>query len=407
MRRLRDLTSKLGHETSGSDTAKNGHDEKNVVGADLVVFSSAISQDNVELNYARKNNVPIVSRAQYLSSISDGFGFTVAVSGTHGKTTATAMTALAMRSVNPTLHVGADFSLEDEEKEDVFITEACEYKRNFLYLYPDVAVILNCELDHTDYYRDEQEVINAFYEFSGHAKKVVVNGDDNNLNGLRGDNVITFGKNKHNHVRAYGVCKNKRGGYDFMVSVYGVALGEISLSVLGEHNVYNALSAIAVALDYGISFAQIKEGIETFIGVKRRLEKVGERKGVEVYSDYAHHPTEIKACISTLKDEKRLIVVFEPHTYSRTCDLLSQFAVCFDGADEVVFAPIFGAREQGDDSIMDKLVASVKQKMPVKLFSSYEQICDYLVANVKSGERIVIVGAGSIDKLSRLFLETT
>ena len=404
MRRLRELTSKFGHETSGSDVASGGHDQKNVYGAELVVFSSAVNLDNEELVYAREKSLPVVSRAQYLAKISERFNSTVAVSGTHGKTTATAMTATAMRSLRPTLHVGANFSLDKNEREDVFITEACEYRRNFLFLCPDVAVILNCEWEHTDCYRDEEEVKSAFLEFAKRSKKVVVNGDEENLKNIRGENVITFGKGEGNDIWASQVRKNARGGYDFTVTAYGLILGGISLSVLGEHNVYNALSAVAVALDYGISFAQIKQELEQFKGVGRRLERVGVKRGVEVYCDYAHHPTEIRACVRSLKGEKRLIVVYEAHTYSRTYDLFDKFTRCFEGADEVIFAPVFGAREKGDDAVINKLMRGVSVKTPAKYFSSYDKIKEYLVSSLKVGERVVFVGAGNIDRLCKAFV---
>lgn len=409
MKRLREITEKLGHETSGSDLATGGHRAENVAGSDLVVYTGAIPYDNVELVYARAHGIPTVERAEYLGAIAASFQKVIAVAGTHGKTTATGMLKEIFASRYPCVHIGGELKVKPEtEKNEYFITEACEYRRSFLYLKPYIGIVLNAELDHTDYYKDIFDIRSAFGGFTQNCDTVFYNGDDYGLKSvINGKRALSFGFGEHNDFRAVAAAADKDNVWSFNVSAAGLNLGRLTLSVKGRHNVYNALAAASAALTEGLPLSEIEEGLKAFTGVKRRMEYLGEVHGAAVYTDYAHHPTEIRALIQALKNDGRLILVFEPHTYSRTSDLFDEFVKCFDGADEVIFAPVYGARETSGKADSADLCFEVSKRMPAKYFGSYDEINDYLNGILKKGDTVVFTGAGTInlagEKLISLF----
>lgn len=393
MRTLRTITARLGHETSGSDLTTGGHDPNNVKGANLVVFTGAISADNPELSAARENGVPTIERSEYLAAIAASFGRVIAIAGSHGKTTATALTAAATACLNPTVHIGGEYSGGDGN--EYFITEACEFRRSFLMLAPDVGVILNADLDHTDCYKTEAEAVEAFLAFGRRCRKLCVNGDDPRL-GIDHPDKITFGLGENCDVRAVGLCADGENRYSFSLFCLGVNMGRIELSLVGRHNVYNALAAASVALGEGVSMSEIARAFVGFKGVARRMETLGYVHGARVIADYAHHPTEIRALIASLRPRARLIVVFEPHTYSRTRDLFDKFATCFRGADEVVFLPVFAAREKTGEVTSVDLYNAVSKIMPARYFGSYAEAENYLFGEVGEGDIVVFAGAGTI-----------
>lgn len=393
MRTLRTITARLGHETSGSDLTTGGHDPNNVKGANLVVFTGAISADNPELSAARENGVPTIERSEYLAAIAASFGRVIAIAGSHGKTTATALTAAATACLNPTVHIGGEYAGGDGN--EYFITEACEFRRSFLMLAPDVGVILNADLDHTDCYKTEAEAVEAFLAFGRRCRKLCVNGDDPRL-GIDHPDKITFGLGENCDVRAVGLCADGENRYSFSLFCLGVNMGRLELSLVGRHNVYNALAAASVALGEGVSMSEIARAFVGFKGVARRMETLGYVRGARVIADYAHHPTEIRALIASLRPRARLIVVFEPHTYSRTRDLFDKFATCFRGADEVVFLPVFAAREKTGEVTSVDLYNAVSKIMPARYFGSYAEAENYLFGEVGEGDIVVFAGAGTI-----------
>lgn len=393
MRTLRTITARLGHETSGSDLTTGGHDPNNVKGANLVVFTGAISADNPELSAARENGVPTIERSEYLAAIAASFGRVIAIAGSHGKTTATALTAAATACLNPTVHIGGEYAGGDGN--EYFITEACEFRRSFLMLAPDVGVILNADLDHTDCYKTEAEAVEAFLAFGRRCRKLCVNGDDPRL-GIDHPDKITFGLGENCDVRAVGLCADGENRYSFSLFCLGVNMGRLELSLVGRHNVYNALAAASVALGEGVSMSDIARAFVGFKGVARRMETLGYVRGARVIADYAHHPTEIRALIASLRPRARLIVVFEPHTYSRTRDLFDKFATCFRGADEVVFLPVFAAREKTGEVTSVDLYNAVSKIMPARYFGSYAEAENYLFGEVGEGDIVVFAGAGTI-----------
>lgn len=393
MRTLRTITARLGHETSGSDLTTGGHDPNNVKGANLVVFTGAISADNPELSAARENGVPTIERSEYLAAIAASFGRVIAIAGSHGKTTATALTAAATACLNPTVHIGGEYAGGDGN--EYFITEACEFRRSFLMLAPDVGVILNADLDHTDCYKTEAEAVEAFLAFGRRCRKLCVNGDDPRL-GIDHPDKITFGLGENCDVRAVGLCADGENRYSFSLFCLGVNMGRLELSLVGRHNVYNALAAASVALGEGVSMSEIARAFVGFKGVARRMETLGYVRGARVIADYAHHPTEIRALIAALRPRARLIVVFEPHTYSRTRDLFDKFATCFRGADEVVFLPVFAAREKTGEVTSVDLYNAVSKTMPARYFGSYTEAENYLFGEVGEGDIVVFAGAGTI-----------
>lgn len=393
MRTLRTITARLGHETSGSDLTTGGHDPNNVKGANIVVFTGAISADNPELSAARENGVPTIERSEYLAAIAASFGRVIAIAGSHGKTTATALTAAATACLNPTVHIGGEYAGGDGN--EYFITEACEFRRSFLMLAPDVGVILNADLDHTDCYKTEAEAVEAFLAFGRRCRKLCVNGDDPRL-GIDHPDKITFGLGENCDVRAVGLCADGENRYSFSLFCLGVNMGRLELSLVGRHNVYNALAAASVALGEGVSMSEIARAFVGFKGVARRMETLGYVRGARVIADYAHHPTEIRALIAALRPRARLIVVFEPHTYSRTRDLFDKFATCFRGADEVVFLPVFAAREKTGEVTSVDLYNAVSKIMPARYFGSYAEAENYLFGEVGEGDIVVFAGAGTI-----------
>lgn len=393
MRTLKTITARLGHETSGSDLTTGGHDPNNVKGANLVVFTGAISADNPELSAARENGVPTIERSEYLAAIAASFGRVIAIAGSHGKTTATALTAAATACLNPTVHIGGEYSGGDGN--EYFITEACEFRRSFLMLAPDVGVILNADLDHTDCYKTEAEAVEAFLAFGRRCRKLCINGDDPRL-GIDHPDKITFGLGENCDVRAVGLCADGENRYSFSLFCLGVNMGRLELSLVGRHNVYNALAAASVALGEGVSMSEIARAFVGFKGVARRMETLGYVRGARVIADYAHHPTEIRALIASLRPRARLIVVFEPHTYSRTRDLFDKFATCFRGADEVVFLPVFAAREKTGEVTSVDLYNAVSKIMPARYFGSYAEAENYLFGEVGEGDIVVFAGAGTI-----------
>lgn len=404
---LKNLTQSYGHEVSGSDAAAFGHDKKNVQGCDLVVYSGAIPPDNEELVAARQLNIPVMERAVYLGLISLGYDRVVAVAGSHGKTTVTAMTYAACKADAPTLHLGGRMDgCEYIGEKKLFITEACEYRRSFLQLEPDIGVVLNAELDHTDYYKNLADILSAFRQFIKQSKTALINGDDPNLRALQGGHILTFGLSEKNDFTAGTVTPIPGDGHRFLFSFRGAALGELTVRAPGIHSVYNALAAASAATLAGQNFVAIAEGLAAFKGVSRRFEFLGEYNGAAIYTDYAHHPTEITAALGSIDKHTvgRVMVVFEPHTFSRTATFLQGFVSALSAADEVILAPVFRSREKGGKADSGVLSAALQAKTPCTLCDSYKTVNAAVRDKAQKGDIVIYMGAGDIDGAGRQLL---
>ncbi len=410
MKVLRKLSEANGAQTSGSDSALNGHDEKFVYGADTVVYSSAIPQNNPELTYAREHGLQVMSRAEYLGQISSQYSLTVAVAGSHGKTTTTAMLGCIFAPHNPTVHLGGEYGGECGHVggKRFFITEACEYRRNFLHILPKISVVLNVELDHTDYYRDIADITSAFEVFSRSAPVRIVNGDDEASAPLRKGKYITFGLSERCEFRAVNITPF-RGGIAFFATRAGKPLGEIRLKVMGRHNVLNAVAAIAASAAAGLPFSEIKRGLESFTGVGRRLEYLGTSGNADVFSDYAHHPHEIQSMLECLRESgySRIAVAFEPHTYSRTESLLNEFADSLMLADDILLADVYAAREAPKKGVSSQLLCRkiLDCGRYARCYPTFFELNEAAAALAEKASVIVFCGAGTIDIAARRFME--
>lgn len=325
------------------------HSANNVKGAAAVIFTSAVREDNPELVYAKRKKIPVYSRSQVLGAILNGFNKTIAVSGSHGKTTATSMIAhtLICANVKPTVFLGGESALfgnflNGDKK--FAVAEACEFRKNFLDIKPNLAVVLNIDNDHLDSYGNMENMVDAFSQFVS-GSVAFINADDERSKQIHHATTLTFGIENLAHYSARNLRALNRG-YSFTAYAYGLPLGKIELSVLGKHNVYNALATIAVCDYLRIPFCYIKRALESFTGVKRRLEYLGKLHKLDCYADYAHHPKEICATIEGFRQSgKSFAVVFQPHTYSRTKLLMQDFIGVLSVIPDIVIYQTYPARE--------------------------------------------------------------
>ncbi len=422
-------------QVQGSDLASNNetkklqrngivvfdnHSSKNLNDIDVVVYSSAIHEDNEEYKTAISKKLILLKRAELLGMISELYKYTIAIAGSHGKTTTTAMISeiFMQAGLKPTFHIGGSLnSIRSNYKlgnKKFFITEACEYKDNYLYLNPNISVILNVDCDHLDYFKNLDGVKNSFNRFANQVKKGgirVISYDDNNSDELKhSENVATFGICKDADVYAVNIKEYKPCYYSFDVIFSKFKLGNIKLNILGKHNIYNALASIVVSLACAIDFCDIKQALKNFSGVERRCQKICEINGVQVYHDYAHHPKQIEKMINvgrmlTRKNKGRVIVVFEPHTYSRTKFLIDEFALCFKKADVVIFAPVYSAREKPVEGYDALKLADETKKYNENVFhiETFKEIKEQILKMGQSGDVALLLGAGTIEKLANMF----
>lgn len=441
MSALAEMLHAEGYTVSGSDMARSvvarrlaalgvdvryGHDASHVGGAHLVVYSSAVGDDNPELRAARDEGIPCMRRAEMLSEMIRS-RYAVCICGTHGKTTTTAMMGkvLADGGLDPTVLIGgiprdAESNLRAGEGR-VCVTEADEYDRSFLALWPSLVVLTNIEAEHTDCYRNLDELKDTFTEFCGRVPfhgAVLFCSDDPGaveVTSRLHARVIGYGLDERAEYRATEVACEGRGRR-FRVVCRGRDLGQFRLDVPGLHNVRNALAAIACAAELHVPAETIATSIASFSGVKRRMEPAGEAGGVAVYDDYAHHPSEIRATVQTGRDMGygRIIAAFQPHLYTRTRDFLDQFAEALTEADRVYVLPIYAARERkipGIDS--RKIVERMKQKGygSARFVSSADRLAEYASVDARKGDAVILMGAGDIGErageiLGRLGRET-
>ncbi len=384
-----------------------GHRAENVKGASLVVYSHAISADNSELLAAKSLDIPAVSRSCYLGALMLGYTGRIGVSGSHGKSTTVAMLdcIFSHAGCDPTTLSGADLPIGEPVRiggKSLLIYEACEYRDSFLDFSPTVAIALNLELDHTDYFENIDALKSSFASALGRASKaVIIGGDDPELidaaEGL-GTKAVSFGGSEHNEYR-FSITSFKPSGFELDLFRFGNRIGSFSLNIPGVFNVHNATAAITAALEYGIDVSAVSEAIASFRGIPRRLEYIGSRFGRPVYYDYAHHPTEISAAIGALKSltGRPLTVIFRPHTYSRTKALWREFVSSLSQADYVVLSDIFAARESKMDGInSERLADDVGSRAK---YLEYKKIAEYIDLHTRGA--IVLMGAGDLEKIKR------
>ena len=394
---------------------KLGHSADNMIGYDAVVYTVAISEDNPELVYAKEHDLPCISRADFLGYIMTGYSHRIGVSGMHGKSTCTSMLAHVFMDsdADPTVMSGAELSEMGGAyrigRSENFIFEACEYMDSFLSFYPSIAIVLNIEMDHVDYFHSMEQINASFAAFmdrtllSDDDRRAVLNFDDDNVRMLAENfagEVVSFGVNSTS--AAYRACNIRypRGRAEFDVLYEGVFAAHIKLSVPGEHNVYNALAAFAAAHSLGLDVDGIVKGLGSFVGAKRRMELKGKLRGADVYDDYGHHPTEVSSTLAGVAKMgyERVWCVYQPHTYSRTAELIEDFARAFDHADRVVLADIYAARETNTYGVTSARLASLIGEK-AEYIDSFEKISAHLRANVEEGDVVIIMGAGDIYKV--------
>ena len=417
-----------GHVVSGTDINRSDitdhlnrigikvfyeHKAENVEDVDAIVYSNAVSDTNPEIVRAKERRIPIYSRAEVLGMIMSNYKHSIAVCGTHGKTTVTSMTSLILRDVKyePTILVGGNV---EEIKGNVeiggnnyFVTEACEYMDSFLHLNPTIGVLLNIDSDHLDYFKEfvsnipKKGIIIAFGE-NPFVKEA--------LRGLT--NVITYGYTDSNDFYAENISFDDRGFPEYDICHEGKTLCHLHLGVPGEHNVLNSMAAYVTVRYLGVNDDVIAETLKKFKGTHRRFDFTGvTEKGVKIVDDYAHHPTEIKATLSAASKVKhnKLRVVFQPHTYTRTKALFEDFVDSFDHVDSLIITDIYAAREKDVYGVSSyQLVNAIKAKYPdreVYYVQDFEDIVKYLSANAVKDDIVMTMGAGDVYKIGQMMLE--
>ena len=413
-----DLTRHL--EAKGATVAYGQRAENITDEIDVVVYTAAVHPDNPEFMRASEKGIPILTRAELLGQMMKNYENAIAVSGTHGKTTTTSMITevLLCADTDPTISVGGILnSISGNIRvggPDLFVTEACEYTNSFLSFYPTTAVILNIEADHLDFFKDLKDIRHSFRLFAEKLPEkglLVINKDIDHMEDIIEGlpcKVITFGKNEESRYQAKNIRFDELARATYELYVDGKEIDTVTLGVSGEHNVYNSLSAAAVCSELGISMEMIKKGLKRFTGTNRRFEKKGEISGVTIIDDYAHHPQEIRATLETAKHypHKKLWVVFQPHTYTRTRAFLDEFAESLSLADEVILADIYAARETDNLGISSKDIADRIEKMGVKVhyIPSFEEIETFILENCIHGDLLITMGAGDIVKVGENLL---
>ncbi len=454
-----------GYLVSGSDKKKNalterlekegatiyqGHLSSHLAGADLVVTSSIIRPDNPEVQEAKRKKIPLISRGVLLGELVNGKEGIV-VAGTHGKTTTTSLicSVLHRGGRNPTMFIGGELNDIGGNsrlgKGEYVVAESDESDGSFLFLSPKISVLTSLEDDHLNYYGSETELLKAFIQFLERLKPggtLIINKDDSRLDKvLKGSflapsqkeltsssfplpygerikvrgkrkslyNLITYGIDSPAHLSADKI-RLEEFGSSYEVNYRGRSMGNINLPLPGRYNIYNSLASIAVGLTLGIKWDKIKETLSLFQGVKRRFEVIGEKSGILVVDDYAHHPTEIKAALRVAaRLKRRTVAIFQPHRYSRTKMLLFKFSGCFEEADILLLTSIYAAGEAPLPGIDGKLLFEKVKKLrrkPTYYFPTFREIINFLKRESKKGDLILTIGAGDINKVGKSFLSS-
>jgi UDP-N-acetylmuramate--alanine ligase len=417
-----------------------GQRAENIEGADAIVYTAAIMNDNPELIAAKSSGKPVLERSEMLGYITSLYDNAICVAGTHGKTTTCSMitSILVCAGLDISAFIGGKLPLIGGSgllgNSEIFVCEACEFNDTFLHLEPDTAVILNIDNDHLDYFGNMENLIGSFGKFSALTRdKIFINGDDEKARQTihkLNTTIITFGEQKVNTFFADFINSLSKG-YSFVLFYNKTSeniplndknsknepemLGEIKLNVPGKHNIYNALAAAAVCFDLGVPFEHIKKGLETFTGAGRRFEIIGEWNGAVIVDDYAHHPTEVAATLRAAKDMQyeRVIAIFQPFTFSRTKMLLDDFAEALQIADIAVLTDIMGSREKNEYGIYTSDLATVT---PNSVFfeqdktipytderkeKNFTDVTEYVKKIAKAGDLVITLGCGDVYKIAK------
>jgi len=425
----------LGYEISGSDLHRSdtterlkklgakvavGHKAKNVCLADVVVTSTAVKEDNPEVKEAHRKNIPVIPRAEMLAELLK-MKFSVAVSGSHGKTTTTSMiaTILAKGNLDPTIVIGGKLASIGSNARlgdgDIIVAEADESDGSFLKLSPTIAIVTNIDREHLDYYPGINEIKDAFVKFSnivpfyGSTVLCVDNEHVREILPLIKRKTITYGIKHNADYTAWGI-KISGDRLTYKLDYKTKMLGTVELRVPGTFNVYNSLAAIAVCRELNLDFEVIKEGLLAFSGVQRRMEIKGEVSGVTVVDDYGHHPTEIKETLAAARQvwKKRVIVVFQPHRFSRTRALFDEFTAAFADADVLILNDIYPASEEPIPGINSAaLWAAIRETghPKVEYIAGEKETVKYLLDMVRPKDVVITLGAGNIYKTGELLLK--
>lgn len=392
-----------------------GHKAENITNPDLVVYTAAIPADNPELIAAKEKGIPTMERADFLGELMLDYESPISISGTHGKTTTTSMlsSVLLHAKKDPTILVGGELNIIGGNyrtgSDKYLVFEGCEYVDSFLKFNPFAAIILNIEEDHLDYFSGIEQIKKSFNNFMKKVPEngfVVVNADDKNvMDSLEGVNceVITYGARADFSYANIEFDENGYGSFDVINNEE--KLCRVNLSVGGKHNVSNALAVFAAAYKMGIATEQIVDGIAMFTGTKRRFEYKGTFNGAKVYDDYAHHPTEIAATFDTANkmEHNEIWVIFQPHTYTRTKALFNDFSQVLAKFDKTIITDIYAAREKNTVGITADMLAD--KTKDACYISDFAEIAKHLKANVKPGDIVLTMGAGTITDLSKFLLD--
>lgn len=398
-----------------------GHHADNVIGADLVVYTSAVSEDNIELKKAKELEIPTVSRAEMIGLLMPEYATSIAVAGAHGKTTTTSMISTILNESNddPTVliggistNLGGNVQVGDTS---VLLVEACEYKENFLHFKHNVGLILNIDEDHLDYFEDLDHIISAFIKFAQNIPEtgmLIVNIDDYNAKKIVSHvtcEVTTFGINTQCDYQARNITFDDEGHSKFDVYKNDDLYGSFHLKFPGQHNIYNALAAIVTAITLEMPVGDISAAVKQYAGTKRRFEVLGHYNEAVVIDDYAHHPSEIKATLTAAKKlpGQKVVCIFQPHTFTRTQDLLLQFSSAFNEADSVIVTDIYAAREIDHGTIHSRdLVSEIaKENNRVKYIETFEEIVDFIKATAQPEDIILTLGAGNIRQVGESIIK--
>ena len=390
-------------------------------GIDVVVYTAAIHEDNPEFAEAKRQNLPMLSRAELLGQLMTNYETPIAISGTHGKTTTTSMLShiLLEADTDPTISVGGILNAIGGNirvgGSDIFVTEACEYTNSFLNFLPKISVILNVEEDHMDFFKDIDDIRCSFHRFASILPKdgtLVINKNIEHLESIT-DNleckVITYSEISDADYAASNITFDALGNASFDLIRYGEFVDRIQLSVAGNHNVSNALSTIAVADLLQIPMETIKKGIFSFGGTVRRFQYKGERNGFTIIDDYAHHPTEIRATLTSARNypHKDIWCIFQPHTYTRTKAFFHEFAEALSLADHVILADIYAARETDTLGMSSEALAEEIKKLGTDAYylPSFEAIENFVLEKVIHGDVLITMGAGDVVNIGDSLLQ--
>lgn len=400
-----------------------GHDLKDIAASDVVVYSAAIKQDDPEMLEAKRLNIPTIERADFLGELTRCYKDTICVSGTHGKTTTTSMISLCFIEAlkDPSIQVGAFLKQIDGNykvgNSEHFIIEACEYVESFLKFSPKAEIILNIDNDHLDYFKSFENIKKAFIKYVKLLPDdglLVINGDDKNCLDLpqyTNAKFVTYGiNNEEANFVAKNITFDDDGFAEFDVYHNNEFFEKVKLSVPGKHNVLNALSCIALCNEYGIDKNSIKIALSKFTGAHRRFEFKGKiNNDVSVYDDYGHHPTEIVATAKSLMNKKynKSWVIFQPHTYSRTKNLLNDFAKALINFDNIIVLDVYAARETNtygvtSKDLVDKIISLGKD---AKYIPDFNECADYVKSNVEKNDIVMTLGAGTVTQIGPMLVK--